>query len=217
MSAGDGGAADGHASGHDRSGWGTPLQPGRRPALLCIDMVRAYFDDGGAFQLPSTRSLEAASRVLTAAREAGVLVAHSGVRYAADAVDGGSFVRRVPGLRVFVGDTEAGAFRAEVAPRPEELVLLKQMPSAFFGTTLASTLTAAGVDTVLVQGVSTSGCVRATVVDAMSHGFTVLVVADACGDRSPAVHDANLGDMGAKYAEVVDEAWALDYLGGLGG
>ena len=201
-----------HAAGHDRSGWGTPLRPGRRPALLCIDMVRAYFDEGGAFQLPSTRSLKAASRVLAAAREAGVLVAHSGVRYAADARDGGSFVRRVPGLRVFVGATEAGEFRPEVAPRDDELVLLKQMPSAFFGTTLASTLTSAGVDTVLVQGVSTSGCVRATVVDAMSHGFTVFVVGDACGDRSPGVHAANLSDMGAKYAEVVDEAWALPYL-----
>ncbi len=201
-----------HAAGHDRPGWGTPLQPGRRPALLCVDMVRAYFDDGGAFQLPSTRSLQAASRVLAAAREAGVLVAHSGVRYAADAVDGGSFVKRVPGLRVFIGDTEAGQFRAEVAPLADEVVVLKQMPSAFFGTTLASTLTAAGVDTVLVQGVSTSGCVRATVVDAMSHGFTVFVVGDACGDRSATVHDANLGDMGAKYAEVVDEAWAVGYL-----
>jgi len=206
---------EGHAGGHERSGWGAPLPPGGRPALLCIDMVRAYFDDGGAFQLPSTRSLETASRVLAAAREAGVLVAHSGVRYAADARDGGSFVRRVPGLRVFVGDTEAGQFRAEVAPRPDEVVLLKQMPSAFFGTTLASTLTSAGVDTVLVQGVSTSGCVRATVVDAMSHGFTVFVVADACGDRSPTVHDANLGDMGDKYAEVVDETWVLRYLGSL--
>ncbi len=213
MSDADGGA--GHASGHDRSGWGTPLRPGRRPALLCVDMVRAYFDDGGAFQLPSRSSLKAASRVLVAARQAGVLVAHSGVRYAADARDGGSFVTRVPGLRVFVGDTEAGRFRAEVAPRPDEVVLLKQMPSAFFGTTLASTLTSAGVDTVLVQGVSTSGCVRATVVDAMSHGFTVFVVADACGDRSSTVHEANLDDMGAKYAEVVDEAWALDYLGRL--
>ena len=204
-----------HAAGHDRSGWGTSLQPGRRPALLCIDMVRAYFDEGGAFQLPSTHSLEAASRVLAAAREAGVLVAHSGVRYAADARDGGSFVRRVPGLRVFVGDTEAGEFRAEVAPQAEEIVLLKQVPSPFFGTMLAATLTEAGVDTVLVQGVSTSGCVRATVVDAMSHGFTVFVVGDACGDRSRGVHEANLGDMGAKYAEVVDEAWALGYLAGL--
>jgi maleamate amidohydrolase len=201
-----------HAGAHDRSGWGTSLRPGRRTALLCIDMVRAYHDPGGRFELPSLEPLRSAARVLAAAREAGVLVAHSGVRYAAGGVDGGSFVRKVPGLLEFVGDTEAGAFRAEVAPRPGEVVLLKQMPSAFFGTTLASTLTAAGVDTVLVCGVSTSGCVRATVVDAMSHGFTPFVVADACGDRSPEVHDSNLRDMAAKYADVVDEAWALAHL-----
>lgn len=206
-----------HDAGHDRSGWGTPLRPGRRTALLCIDMVRAYYDAGGTFELPSTEPLRAASRVLAAARGAGVLVAHSGVRYAPGGADGGSFVRKVPGLLVFVGDSEAGQFRPEVAPRPDELVVLKQMPSAFFGTTLASTLTAAGVDTVLVQGVSTSGCVRATAVDAMSHGFTVFVVADACGDRSPDVHAANLRDLGAKYADVVDEAWALEHLRGSGG
>jgi maleamate amidohydrolase len=204
----------GHASGHDRSGWGAELRPGRRTALLCIDMVRAYYDRGGTFELPSTAPLESAARLLAAARSAGVLVAHSGVRYAAGGVDGGPFVRKVPGLLDFVGDSEAGRFRPEVAPRPDEVVVLKQMPSAFFGTTLASTLTAAGVDTVLVCGVSTSGCVRATVVDAMSHGFTPFVVADACGDRSPDVHASNLRDLGAKYAEVVEEAWALQHLAG---
>jgi maleamate amidohydrolase len=208
---------DGHATGHDRSGWGTALRPGRRPALLCIDMVRAYFDPGGTFELPSTDSLAAAARVLEAARAAGVMVVHSGVRYAADARDGGPFVRKVPGLRTFIGDSEEGRFRPEVAPLEDEVVVTKQMPSAFFGTSLASTLTSAGIDTVLVCGVSTSGCVRATVVDAMSYGFTPFVVADACGDRSPEVHQSNLRDLGAKYAEVVDTAWAIDHLRGSGG
>ncbi len=124
-------------------------------------------------------------------------------------------MRRVPGLRTFIGDSEEGRFRAEVAPLADEVVVLKQMPSAFFGTSLASTLTAAGIDTVVVCGVSTSGCVRATVVDAISHGFTPFVVADACGDRSPDVHESNVRDMGAKYAEVVTEAAALRYLSGL--
>ncbi|MFC5382578.1 isochorismatase family protein [Aquipuribacter nitratireducens] len=203
-----------HQGTHDRSGWGGTLRPGRRTALLCIDMVRAYYDEGGTFQLPSLEPLRSAARLLEAARSAGVLVAHSGVRYAAGGLDGGPFVRKVPGLLDFVGDTAAGQFRPEVAPRDDEVVLLKQMPSAFFGTTLASTLTAAGVDTVVVCGVSTSGCVRATVVDAMSHGFTPFVVADACGDRSADVHSANLRDLAAKYAEVVDEAWALEHLRG---
>lgn len=203
---------EGHATGHDRSGWGGPLEPGRRPALLCVDMVRAYFDPGGTFELPSTDSLACAARLLAAARQAGVLVAHSQVRYAADASDAGVFVRKVPGLRAFIGDASEGGFRPEVAPLLDEVVVVKQMPSAFFDTTLAGTLRAAGVDTVVVCGVSTSGCVRATVTDAMSHGFTPLVVAEACGDRSAAVHDANLSDLAAKYAEIVSEERAVAYL-----
>jgi maleamate amidohydrolase len=91
----------------------------------------------------------------------------------------------------------------------------KQYPSAFFGTSLASTLTAMGVDGVLLGGVSTSGCVRATCVDAMSHGFRTAVIADACGDRHPAPHEANLFDMNAKYADVVSEAEMIEHLNSL--
>ncbi|CAN5469558.1 hypothetical protein BH23ACT9_BH23ACT9_01600 [soil metagenome] len=163
------GGATGHGTGHDRSGWGGALRPGDRPALVLIDMVRAYFDEGGAFELPSQDPLHAAARLLA-------------------------------------------AFRPEVAPQPGELVIVKQMPSAFFGTSLAGTLTAMGVDTVVMAGVSTSGCIRASATDAMSHGFIPLVVGEACGDRSPTVHDANLGDLAAKYAEVIDEATAAAYL-----
>lgn len=207
----------GHGAGHDRSGWGGALRPGARPALLLIDMVRAYFDDGGAFQLPSTASLESAARLLAAARDAGVPVVHTCVRYIPGGADGGVFFAKVAGLSVFagegpVGPDDPGAFRPEVAPATGELLITKQMPSAFFGTSLAGTLTAMGVDTVVIAGVSTSGCVRASATDAMSHGFVPLVVADACGDRSLAVHDANLADLAAKYAEVIDEATARDYL-----
>ena len=93
-------------------------------------------------------------------------------------------------------------------------MITKQYASAFFGTSLASTLHAWGVDTVVVVGVSTSGCIRATAVDAIQHGFVPLVVRDAVGDRAPEPHEANLRDLAAKYAEVVDEAAAVDYLGG---
>ncbi len=217
----DAGSGGDHDAGHDRSGWGTTLQPGRRPALLLVDVVRAYFDEGGAFELPSRAPLESASRLLATARAAGVPVVHTGVRYAPGGADGGVFFRKVGGLRVFAHDGEPppdapGAWCPEVAPRTGEVTVLKQMPSAFFGTSLAGTLTATRVDTVVVAGVSTSGCVRATVVDAISHGFVPLVVADACGDRSPAVHEANLGDLRAKYAEVVDEAAATTYLRSVG-
>ena len=105
-----------------------------------------------------------------------------------------------------------GAFPRGLTPEPDELIVTKQYPSAFFGTSLASTLTAARIDTVILTGLTTSGCVRATCVDTMSHGFIPIVVRDACGDRAAGPHEANLYDMSAKYAEVVDEGFALDYL-----
>ena len=104
-----------------------------------------------------------------------------------------------------------------IALHADELVVMKQYPSAFFGTSLASTLTAMGVDSVLLTGLTTSGCVRASCVDAMSHGFPTAVIADACGDRHAAPHEANLFDMNAKYADVVSEADVLAYLSTLKG
>ncbi len=94
----------------------------------------------------------------------------------------------------------------------DHLIVSKQYPSAFFGTSLASTLTAMGVDSVMLGGLTTSGCARATCVDSMSHGFRTSVIADACGDRNPAPHTANLFDMNAKYADVVTEAEAMAFI-----
>ena len=110
---------------------------------------------------------------------------HTRVRYSAGGADGGVFFRKVPALQALVGDGPMGELMPPVAPTDDELVIVKQYASAFFGTSLASTLHAAGVDTVVVVGVSTSGCIRATAVDAIQHGFVPLVVADAVGDRAP--------------------------------
>ena len=93
-------------------------------------------------------------------------------------------------------------------PRPDEVVIVKQYASAFFGTSLAATLTAAGIDTAVIAGVSTSGCVRASATDAMQHGFRPIVVAEACGDRTPAIHTANVADLQAKYADIATIAEA---------
>lgn len=193
--------------------FGGSLRPGTSPAVLAVDMMRAYFDPASALCLPDDACLQSAARVLAAARRHGVPVVHTRVRYGADGADGGVFFRKVPALRALVGDGPMGELMAPVAPVGDELVVVKQYASAFFGTSLASTLHARGIDTVVVVGVSTSGCIRATTVDAIQHGFVPLVVADAVGDRAPEPHDANLRDLAAKYAEVVDEATALDYLG----
>jgi maleamate amidohydrolase len=100
-------------------------------------------------------------------------------------------------------------------PDNGDLIVSKQYASAFFGTSLSSTLTALGVDSVILTGLTTSGCVRATCVDAMQHGFRTLVVDEACGDRHPDPHRANLFDMNAKYADVVSEKETLAYLNGI--
>lgn len=194
------------------AGFGRTLTPGPSPALLVVDMVEAYFTPGAELFLDAPGCLESAARLLATAREARVPVVHTRVSYAAGGADGGVFWRKVGALRHLVGGAPLGAIRPEVAPRPGEVVVVKQYASAFFGTSLASTLTALGVDTVVVAGVSTSGCVRASAVDALQHGFVPLVVRDAVADRDPAPHEANLFDLQAKYAEVVDEATALAYL-----
>jgi nicotinamidase-related amidase len=192
--------------------FGATLPPGTRPAVLAVDLMRAYFEPSSPLNLPDDACLHSAARVLEAARAHDVPIVHTRVSYGPGGLDGGVFFRKVPALAQLVGDSPMGELMPQVAPRGDELVVVKQYASAFFGTTLATTLHARGVDTVVVVGVSTSGCVRASVVDAIQHGFVPLVVEDAVGDRAPEPHRANLRDLQAKYAEVVDEATALAYL-----
>lgn len=196
------GAFDGH------------LPFGKRPALVIVDMVRAYFDAASPLFLGGEDVLASNRRLLAAARAAGVPVVFTNVEYAPGGVDGGVFYRKVPALKVFQQGSPLGAFLPDLAPAKGEAVITKRYASAFFGTHLAATLTALGVDTVLITGVSTSGCVRATALDACQSGFLPFVVRQACGDRHPAPHEANLFDLQAKYAEVIDEDVAIAHLAG---
>lgn len=196
----------------DRLGWGT------RPALLLVDVVRAYLAPGSPFDLGGRGSTALAEclRLLDAARTGGVPVVHTVVGYAPGMADAAPFGRKVPALEVFADDATQGwgALTAELAPASGELVVRKQHASAFFGTSLAATLTSLGVDTVVLAGFSTSGCVRASTTDASAHGFVPVVVGAACGDRTSEVHEANLHDLDAKYADVVDVDDATTHLRG---
>jgi len=190
-----------------RVGWGA------RPAVVVVDLVRAYTDPSGPFGLPEPRPAVDATRALVeAARAGGQLVVWTVVRYAAGLEDGGLFVRKVPALACFVEDAPGGWGELTLPAEAGEPVVVKQYASAFFGTSLASTLHAAGVDTVVIAGVSTSGCVRASAMDALNCGFRPQVVRDACADRTPALHDNNLADLDAKYADVTDLRDALAHL-----
>lgn len=186
------------------------LQPGSRPALLIVDVVVAYLTEGSALFMETAAAAKDANRRLAqAARAAGVPVVFTSVQYKPDGSDGGVFYRKAPVLKAFVEGSPLGAFPNDLTPAPGERVFTKQYPSAFFGTGLADVLHADGIDTLLITGYSTSGCVRASALDAMQHGFVPLVVREACADRHPAPHDANLFDLQAKYAEVISEAEAL--------
>ena len=197
------------------------LEAGTRPALLVIDFVKAYLlPDSPLFGGDGVRAALAGAIVLLgAARAARIPVLHTNVAYQAGGRDGGIFYRKIPALGCFAADSanpERAQFAAGLEPLPAETIVTKQYASAFFGTSLASTLTAAGIDTLLIAGVSTSGCVRATAVDCCQHGFIPLVVRDAVGDRAAGPHEANLFDLQAKYAEVIGLAEARSYLAGLG-
>ncbi|MEL7028891.1 MAG: isochorismatase family protein [Pseudomonadota bacterium] len=198
---------------YDKAGFNRSLDYGDRPALIVIDFVMAYLEKSSPLYAGVEDALQSAIRVLAAARDAGAPVIHTNVEFTPGGADGGVFFRKVAALKNLERGSPLGAFAPGLEPGADELVVTKQYASAFFGTSLASTLTAMGVDTVLMAGLSTSGCVRASAVDAVQHGFIPVVIRDAVGDRDPRPHEANLFDLQAKYAEVRSEADVLDYLG----
>ncbi len=198
-----------------RAGYHHRLGFGRRPALVLIDFVQAYFAPGSPLFAGVEATLASALRVREAARRAGILRVFTNVVYRPGGIDGGIFYRKVPALACMDVGNPLGAWPEGVAPADDELVVSKQYPSAFFGTSLAATLTASGVDTLIITGITTSGCVRATCVDTVSNGFIPIVVREAVGDRAAGPHEANLYDMSAKYADVVGEAEVIAMLNGM--
>ena len=185
---------------------------GHRPVLILIDFVEAYFAPDSPLYADVDPARAAAIDLLDAARSGGVPVIHTNVEYHPSMRDGGRFAQKVGALSGFIRGNSMGRWAAGLEPADDELVISKQYASAFFGTSLASTLTAAGHDSVIIAGLSTSGCVRATCLDACQHGFIPIVVEEAVGDRHEDVHRANLFDMNAKYGDVVTLAEAKDHI-----
>lgn len=197
-------------AGNYASAFAGRLAAGKTPALLLIDMVVAYLDPASPLYCETAgRALNSAVRLRDAAHRAGRLVVFTNVEYEPGGADGGIFYRKVPSLKAFDRGSPMGAFEDDLAPAAGDEVVTKQFPSAFFGTDLAERLRCQGIDTLVIGGFSTSGCVRASVVDAIQYGFVPLVVREACADRHKSPHEANLFDMQAKYAEVISEADAI--------
>jgi maleamate amidohydrolase len=183
--------------------------------LVLVDFIETYFEPTNPLYADIDATLASALRIRAAARAKGMPVILTGVVLHPTGLDGGRFFQKAKPLACFTAGNPLGAWPSRLKLYPDEFVITKQYPSAFFGTSLAPLLTSMGIDNVILTGLTTSGCVRATCVDAMSHGFITTVVRDACGDRHSAPHEANLFDMNAKYADVVTEAEILDFIEGL--
>jgi nicotinamidase-related amidase len=185
---------------------------GARPALLVIDFIKAFTDLASPLASNLDAEVAATQQVLAAAREQRLPIAFTTVEYDEGFRDAGVFIRKVPSLSVLKRGTPLVEVDERLTPLAGEHLLVKKYASAFFGTSLASTLTAAGVDTLLITGCTTSGCVRASAVDACQHGFRAIVIKECVGDRAIQPHEANLFDIDAKYGDVVTLDEALAYL-----
>ncbi|MBR0659917.1 isochorismatase family protein [Neoroseomonas oryzicola] len=191
---------------YHRQGMGNRSGLGAAPALVIVDFVVGFSDPahfGGGNIGPA---IEQTVQLLAFARRQGWPVAHTRVVYAEDGSDAGVFTLKAPSLRKLTETSPLSQIVPELAPLPGELVVRKQGASGFFDTNLAGWLAFRRVDTVAVAGCTTSGCVRATVVDAMQHNFRTVCVVDCVGDRAIAPHEANLFDMGQKYADLMTRA-----------
>ena len=196
---------------YKRQNLGNPLGPGRSPALLIVDFVNGFDDPavfgGGNIHPAVLKTMD----LLAACRSKRLPVIFTRIVYADDGSNLGVFAEKLPGLRRLTEDAPVSQIVPELAPLPGEYIVRKTQPSAFMGTELGAWLIRRRVDTLLVAGATTSGCVRASVVDAASLNFRPLVVRDCVGDRALGPHEANLFDMQQKYADIIglDEALAL--------
>ncbi len=194
----------------------TRLGFGTRPAVIVIDFINAYTQPGSPLYADGVvRAVAASVPLLAAARAAGVPIVYTKVVYHPSGLDGGLFIRKVPSLRRLVEGEPLGDIVPQLPPAADDLVVVKNYPSAFFGTSLATTLHALQIDTTVLIGCSTSGCVRATAVDGIQYGFQVVVPRECVGDRHDGPHDASLFDIDAKYGDVVATAEVTQYFAGL--
>ncbi|WP_062268291.1 N-carbamoylsarcosine amidohydrolase [Endozoicomonas arenosclerae] len=194
--------------------WGNRIGFGKSAALILVDFMEAYTTPGAPLYAPDVvEAVSRAGKILESARLAGARIIHTNIRYQPDTFqDGGIWVKKAPVMKDMVEGNPLAEFCQEVMPLTSELVISKQYPSSFFGTSLATTLHSQAIDTIVLMGCSTSGCIRATAVDGVQHGFRVMVLRDCVGDRHRDPHDANLFDIDSKYGDVISSKEYLSYL-----
>lgn len=199
---------------YERAGFGAAVARGHRPALIVVDLTRGFTEPGFATGSDLTAPVEATAELVRAARAGGVPVVWTVIAYTAAEAEGDSvtWLAKAPGMRALREGGDAVALDPRLPYEEGGQFIVKKGASAFFGTALASLLTGLGCDTAVVCGATTSGCVRATAVDAVQYGWPVLVPAEACGDRAAGPHEAALFDIQAKYGDVVGHEDMVKYL-----
>lgn len=198
---------------YERAGWGARTPRGTRPGVIVVDLSRGFTEPRFPTGADLGDVVTATGRLIDAARESGAPVLFTTIAYDDADVDGGAcgWLRKAPGMAILRTGSELVDLDPRLPVEPHDPVVVKKGASAFFGTDVAAMLVALRVDTVLVCGATTSGCVRATVVDAVQHGFGVLVPRPCVGDRAAGPHEANLFDIDAKYGDVIELADAISY------
>jgi nicotinamidase-related amidase len=199
---------------YERAQLGHTLGYGKRPAIVVVDFQLGFTaPERSPLAGDLNTEVTATNRLLTVARKKNVPIIFTVVGYDPHCQDdAGLWPEKVPSLRLLTLGSELVELDPRLDRRPEDLVIVKKYASAFFGTYLGSTLTMKGVDTLIVTGCTTSGCVRATVMDALNHGFRPIIPLEAIGDRAQEPHEANVFDIGAKYGDVVSVRAVIEYL-----
>jgi nicotinamidase-related amidase len=212
----DAGAVDEHTRGVYRdAGFTGSFALGERPAVLVVDFSRGFTDPACPLGFDATPEVERTRAVLDAARSCGAVVVFTTIAYDEGSRLASTWLRKVPSLGSLVPGSPWVDIDERLGRTESEPVVAKGGASAFFGTPVHALLVGHRVDTVFVLGATTSGCVRASVVDAVQHGFPTFVVQDCCADRSLGPHEANLFDMTAKYADGCTSEEVVRYLNGL--
>lgn len=197
---------------YQQRGFGNKVGFGERPALLVIDFIKGFTDTNCPLGSNLDKEIEATKKLLERFRAEKLPVHFTTTAYDEEMVSAGVFVKKVPSLAHLKLGSNWVEINERLTPISGEVVWTKQYASAFFGTSLASSLTAQKVDTLIVTGCTTSGCVRASAVDSCQNGFLTNVVRECVGDRSASAHEANLFDLDAKYADVVSLEEVEKYL-----
>jgi nicotinamidase-related amidase len=194
----------------DRSGYGV------RPALLVVDFINGFTDPSSPLGGDFSAQLRVTQELLNRFRRAGLPVVFTTIAYEPGFRDAGLFIKKIPSLAILLRGSRASQVDDRIQPQASDYVLEKKFASAFFGTDLDFHLKSRGVDTIVMTGCTTSGCIRASAIDSLQYGFHTVVVKDGVGDRAQGPHEANLFDIDAKYGDVVTMTDVIGYLHSLG-